>query len=60
MSLKLTDLGECPGAGHVGKPVSVCSNFFEVTAFPANNVFHYDVTIDSTGTPPAVYRKVSL
>jgi hypothetical protein len=58
MSLELTELVKRPGAGNVGKPVRVRTNFFEVTSFPTQNIHHYDVTIDPAGTPPAIYRKV--
>ncbi|KAI8986394.1 Piwi domain-containing protein [Pilobolus umbonatus] len=58
MSLELTELVKRPGAGKLGKPVRVRANFFEVTAFPLQNIHHYDVTIDPADAPPAVLRKV--
>lgn len=58
MALQLTDYVMRPGAGKVGRPVRVRSNFFEVTSFPTQNLLHYDVTIDPPNAPPALYRKI--
>ena len=58
MALQLTEFVNRPGAGKIGKPVRVRSNFFEVTSFPTGNIYHYDVTIDPPSAPPALYRKV--
>ncbi|KAI7907008.1 Piwi domain-containing protein [Cokeromyces recurvatus] len=58
MSLELTELVKRPGAGRAGKPVRVRANFFEVTAFPTQNIHHYDVTFDPAGMPAVLYRKI--
>lgn len=58
MSLELIDLVKRPGLGKAGKPIRVRVNFFEVTAFPANNIYHSDVEFEPASTPVAIYRKV--
>lgn len=58
MALQLTDYVLRPGSGKVGRPVRVRSNFFEVLSFPTKNLYHYDVSIDPSSAPPALYRRV--
>ncbi|KAI9470927.1 MAG: Piwi domain-containing protein [Benjaminiella poitrasii] len=58
MSLNLTDLVKRPGAGKAGKSVRVRANFFEVTTLPAQNIHHYDITIDGPSSSLEFYRKV--
>lgn len=58
MSLELTELVERPDTGKVGKSVRVHANFFEVGAFPSNNVYRYDTEIRPLGKPIILYRKV--
>ncbi|KAI8979787.1 hypothetical protein BDF20DRAFT_871692 [Mycotypha africana] len=58
MSFQLTELVQRPGAGRNGRPVNVRANFFEVTSFPTQNIHHYDVTIDPSGTPTKLYREI--
>lgn len=58
MALQLTEYVLRPGPGEVGRSVRVRSNFFEVTSFPTKNLHHYDVSIDPSSAPPALYRRV--
>ncbi|KAI9243621.1 Piwi domain-containing protein [Phascolomyces articulosus] len=58
MSLNLTDFVLRPGPGKTGKPITVRSNFFEISSLPTINIHHYDVKIGDEKAPPAVNRKI--
>ncbi|KAI8346593.1 hypothetical protein B0O80DRAFT_237989 [Mortierella sp. GBAus27b] len=46
-----------PAFGRIGQPVTVRSNFFEITEFNNTTVHHYDVSI-TPDTPPPVCRRL--
>ncbi|KAI9314758.1 Piwi domain-containing protein [Dichotomocladium elegans] len=58
MSLALTEYVLRPNTGRAGKPMRVRSNFFEITRFPIDHLYHYDISIDPPSAPPAIFRKV--
>ncbi|GBC06888.1 hypothetical protein RclHR1_07120002, partial [Rhizophagus clarus] len=53
----ITEFVKRPSLGRIGRPIKVRANYFEVTAFPSSDIYHYDIVI-MPEVPPALNRKI--
>ena len=53
----ITELVKRPGLGRVGRPINIRTNYFEITALPSSDIYHYNIVI-TPKVPPALNRKV--
>ncbi|GBC30383.2 Piwi domain-containing protein [Rhizophagus irregularis DAOM 181602=DAOM 197198] len=52
-----TEFVKRPGLDKLGRPIRLRINYFEITDFPFNNVYHYEIVI-LPEVPPTLNRKI--
>ncbi|GBC01533.1 hypothetical protein RclHR1_04220001, partial [Rhizophagus clarus] len=53
----ITEFVKRPDLGRAGRSIKVRANYFEVTAFPSSDIYHYDIVI-MPEVPPVLNEKI--